>query len=44
MSEFFSEEAPARDFYTAQEILDLALEWGANATLIDDGGEVIIEL
>ena len=44
MSEFSSEEVPARDFYTAQEILDLALEWGANATLIDDGGEVIIEL
>ena len=37
-------DTPARDFYTAQEILDLALEWGANATLIDDGGEVIIEL
>lgn len=44
MSEFSSEEIPARDYYTAQEILDLAFEWGANATLIDDGGEVIIEL
>ena len=37
-------EAPAREYYTAQELCDLALEWGASATLLDDGGEVIIEL
>ncbi len=44
MSEVPSEEVPAREFYTAQEVVDLALEWGANATLVDDDGDVIMEL
>ena len=34
----------AREYYTAQEIADLALEWGASATLLDNGGEMSIEL
>jgi hypothetical protein len=44
MNEVPSQEVPAREFYTAQEIVDLALEWGANPTLVDDGGEVVVEL
>lgn len=37
-------DVPAREYYTAQEIADLALEWGASATILDNGGEMIIEL
>ena len=37
-------EIPAREYYTAQELADFALEWGGCATLIDDDGAVIIEL
>lgn len=44
MSEHSTEDSPAREYYTAQEILDLALEWGASATLTDDAGDVVIEL
>lgn len=36
--------SPAREYYTAQELADLALEWGASATLVDECGEVVIEL
>lgn len=39
-----NDETPAREYYTAQEICDLALEWGASATVLNDGGEVIIDL
>jgi len=35
---------PARTYYTAQEIADLALTWGASATLTHDDHEVIIDL
>lgn len=35
---------PAREYYTAQELADLALEWGAIATLTDNDGSIVIEL
>ena len=39
-----SEVIPAREFYTAQELADLALEWGASATVVSDDGRVAVEL
>ena len=44
MNNDFLPEIPAREYYTAQELADFALEWGGCATLIDDDGAVIIEL
>ena len=35
---------PARTLYTAQEIADLALKWGAAATVTQDDHDVIIDL
>ena len=35
---------PARTLYTAQEIADLALKWGAAATLTQDDDDVVIDL
>lgn len=35
---------PARTLYTAQEIADLALRWGAAATISRDDHEVVIDL
>jgi hypothetical protein len=35
---------PARTYYTAQEIADLALRWGASATLTLDDEEVVCDL
>ena len=40
----YDDETPAREYYTAQEICDLAVEGGASATLRSDEGEVIIDL
>jgi hypothetical protein len=37
-------DTPAREFYTAQELADLALEWGDCVTLTDDDGAVTIQL
>lgn len=37
-------DSPAREYYTAQEIADLALEWGASATITDHEGAMFIEL
>ena len=37
-------DVPAREYYTAQEIADLALEWGASATVTAEGDQVVIEL
>lgn len=37
-------DTPAREFYTAQELADLALEWGDCVTLNDDDGAVTIQL
>lgn len=44
MSDLPCEEVPARKYYTAQEIVDLALEWGACATITDETGMAVIEL
>ena len=39
-----NDSKPARTYYTAQEIADLALRWGASATLTHDDEEVILDL
>ncbi|GDX15263.1 hypothetical protein LBMAG03_13620 [Actinomycetes bacterium] len=44
MSDIPTEEVPARELYTAQELADLALEWGASATIADETGMVVIDL
>lgn len=35
---------PARTYYTAQELADLAFSWGASTTFVGDDGQVVIEL
>ncbi len=44
MSDESTPNTPARDYYSAEEVVDLALECGASATIVDDGGDVLIEL
>lgn len=44
MSDLPSEVTPTREYYTAQELADIALEWGATATVTTDDEGVIVEL
>lgn len=44
MTDDMYHDQPAREYYTAQELADLALEWGANATVVSDDDSVMIVL
>lgn len=44
MSDLTPRHRPARSYYTAQELSDIFLEWGAHPTITDEDDDIALEL